>query len=134
MASVQSKTDKAAVYELSQRFFFDAAHTLHRKVEAEGSRRIHGHTYEAEVTLSGTPDPSTGMLIDLAFLRQEIARVRDQLDHHFLDEVPNLGPATLENLCTFIRRQLEIQLPTLCAVTIERRASGDKCVLRWSLQ
>ncbi|GAA4343535.1 6-carboxytetrahydropterin synthase QueD [Pigmentiphaga soli] len=120
-----------AIYELSQRFFFEAAHTLEREIETAGSRRIHGHTYEAEVTLSGVPDPASGMLMDLAFLRQEIARVRDMLDHHFLDEVPGLRPATLENLCGFIRRQLEPGLPLLSAVTVERRASGDKCVLRW---
>jgi len=63
-------------YELSQRFFFDAAHTLNRKIEAEGSRRIHGHTYHAEITLSGLPDPQTGMMLDLGILRLEVDRVR----------------------------------------------------------
>lgn len=121
-----------AICELSQRFFFDAAHTLRRTIEAEGSRRIHGHTYEADVTLCGRPDPETGMLVDLAYVRQEIARVRDMLDHHFLDEVDGIGPATLENLCAFLRRQLQPNLPKLCAVTVERRASGDKCTLRWT--
>ena len=117
--------------ELSQRFFFEAAHTLRRKLEAEGSRRIHGHTYEAEVTVAGVPDPATGMVMDLAVLRAEIARVRAQLDHHFLDEVPGLGPATLENLCAYLRRELEPGTPGLCAVMIERKASGDRCVMRW---
>ncbi len=125
-------TSDNAVCELSQRFYFEAAHTLHRSIETEGSLRIHGHTYEAEVTLQGQPDPETGMLIDLAHLRQEIARVREMLDHRFLDEVEDLGPATLENLCAFLRRHLQASLPSLCAVTIERRLSGDKCVLRWS--
>jgi 6-pyruvoyltetrahydropterin/6-carboxytetrahydropterin synthase len=120
-----------AVCELSQRFFFEAAHTLHRSLETEGSLRIHGHTYEAEVTLCGRPDPQTGMLMDLGYLRSEIARVRDMLDHRFLDEVAGLGPATLENLCAFLRSQLQTNLPMLSSVTIERRASGDKCVLRW---
>lgn len=119
-----------SVFELSQRFFFDAAHTLHRTVEAEGSLRIHGHTYEAEVTLSGVPNPENGMLVDLSYLRKEVARVREMLDHRFLDEVDDLGPATLENLCNFIRKQLQPTLPSLCSVMIERRASGDKCVLR----
>ena len=120
-----------AVYELSQRFYFEAAHTLRRNQEAAGSLRIHGHTYEAEVTLSGRPDPATGMLIDLALVRAEIARVRSLLDHRFLDEVDGLGPATLENLCAYLRAQLQTGLPTLCAVMVERRASGDRCVLRW---
>lgn len=119
------------ICELSQRFYFEAAHTLRRIIETEGSQRIHGHTYEAEVTLCGRPDPETGMLMDLGYLRSEIARVRDMLDHRFLDEVADLGPATLENLCAFVSLQLQATLPSLCSVMIERRASGDKCVLRW---
>ncbi len=71
------------------------------------------------------------MIVDLAYLRSEIARVRDLLDHNFLDEIAGLGPATLENLCGFIRTQLEDALPGLCAVMVERRASGDRCLLRW---
>ncbi|URI10190.1 6-carboxytetrahydropterin synthase [Aquincola tertiaricarbonis] len=121
----------AARCELSQRFYFEAAHTLRRQVEAEGSRRIHGHTYEAEVTVAGVPDATTGMVMDLGLLRAEIARVRAQLDHHFLDDVPGLGPATLENLCAYLRRELAPAVPGLCAVTVQRQASGDRCVMRW---
>jgi 6-pyruvoyltetrahydropterin/6-carboxytetrahydropterin synthase len=121
----------AARFELSQRFYFEAAHTLQRTIGAEGSRRIHGHTYDAEVTVAGIPGKTTGMVIDLAYLRAEISRVRDLLDHQFLDEVPGLGTATLENLCQFIRSQLMDAVPGLCAVTIERKASGDRCRCSW---
>ena len=114
-------------YELSQRFFFDAAHTLRRQIETDSSKRIHGHTYHAEVTLAGQPDPETGMMLDLGVLRQEVERVRQQLDHHFLDEVPGIGPATLENLCAFIHRQLKDRLPAIACITVERQASGDRC-------
>jgi 6-pyruvoyltetrahydropterin/6-carboxytetrahydropterin synthase len=72
------------------------------------------------------------MLVDLAILRQEISRVRDMLDHRFLDEVNGLGPPTLENLCLFIKTNLEGNLAMLCSVSVERRLSGDKCVLRRS--
>ncbi len=113
--------------ELSQRFYFESAHTLRRKVEAEGSRRIHGHTYHAEVFVRGEVDPATGMLVDLAHLRAAINQVRERLDHHFLDEVPGLGIPTLENLCHYIYRELQPQVPALHAVTVERPASGDKC-------
>ena len=44
------------IYELSQQFYFEAAHTLEREVDADASRRIHGHTYQAEVTLRGLPE------------------------------------------------------------------------------
>jgi len=78
------------MFELSQTFSFDAAHTLKRNVspeEAAGSRRIHGHTYTAEVTVRGERQPESGMVVDLAVLREVLAEIRSQLDHHFLDEV-----------------------------------------------
>lgn len=118
--------------ELSQRFFFEAAHTLQRSIDAEGSLRIHGHTYLAEVTVAGAPDPISGMVVDLGHLRAQIAKLRAQLDHQFLDDLADLGPATLENLCCFIKKHLGRTVPRLCAVSVAREASGDKCVLRWS--
>ena len=117
-------------FELSQKFYFEAAHTLSRTIDAQGSRQIHGHTYEAEITLTGQRDPASGMVLDLAYVRQEIERVRAQLDHHFLDDIQDLGPATLENLCLFIKEQLAHKIAHLSAVSISRRASGDKCTLR----
>jgi 6-pyruvoyltetrahydropterin/6-carboxytetrahydropterin synthase len=115
------------ICELSQTFFFEAAHTLDRRIDAAGSRRIHGHTYHAEVTVRGEPERDSGMVTDLGLMRQEIGLVRDQLDHHFLDDVADLGPATLENLCAFLIRQLQPRLPKLHRVRVWRQASGDAC-------
>lgn len=120
------------MFELSQTFSFDAAHTLKRQVSAEeaaGSRRIHGHTYTAEVMVAGERQAESGMVVDLAVLRAVIADVRSQLDHHFLDEVAGLGAPTLENLCVFIYAQVRQHLPQLTAVAVSR-AAGDRCVYR----
>jgi 6-pyruvoyltetrahydropterin/6-carboxytetrahydropterin synthase len=117
-------------FELSQSFYFEAAHTLQRHIEADGSRRIHGHTYQAEATVSGEPDPVTGMVVDLGRLRAAIDEVRSMLDHHFLDDVPGLGPATLENLCRFILAALAQRVGGVLAVRVSRTASGDSCTLR----
>lgn len=116
-------------FELSQRFYFEAAHTLNREIEAEGSRRIHGHTYQAQVSVRGAPDPVSGMVMDIGFLKARIEAVRERLDHHFLDDVQGLGPATLENLCAFIYRQLAADVPNLSRVRVERTAGGDCCEL-----
>ena len=116
-------------FELTQRFFFEAAHTLNRRHETDDSRRVHGHTYLARVTVAGTPDPATGMVVDLAELRAAIARTRELLDHRLLDDVPGLGPATLENLCAFIVRSLADAPGRLVGVEVAREASGDSCRL-----
>jgi 6-pyruvoyltetrahydropterin/6-carboxytetrahydropterin synthase len=113
--------------ELAQRFYFEAAHTLNREHDRDGSLRVHGHTYWVEVAVKGEPDAASGMLVDLAVIRREIAVVREKLDHHLLDEVQGLGPATLENLCAYLWRQLQTHLPSLSHVDVWREASGDRC-------
>ena len=122
------------MFELSQSFYFEAAHTLRRDLEtaaeAAGSRRIHGHTYQAEVTVCGQRDPATGMVLDLALLRAVVARVRGTLDHHFLDEIDGLGVPTLENLCLYIHRSLAAAVPGVTQVSVWRQSSGDRCVYR----
>ncbi|MEI7514358.1 MAG: 6-carboxytetrahydropterin synthase [Betaproteobacteria bacterium] len=116
-------------FRVSQQFFFDAAHTLQRDIEREGSLRVHGHTYYAEVTVAGPRDPVSGMVVDLGLVRVQVAQVREQLDHRMLDEVHDLGPATLENLCAFIWRALEPRLPGLAQVRVWRDSVGDGCTL-----
>jgi 6-pyruvoyltetrahydropterin/6-carboxytetrahydropterin synthase len=115
------------IYELSQRFYFEAAHSLEREIDVESSRRIHGHTYHAQVFVRGVPDSKTKMIVDLGHLNRMITSVRDELDHRFLDEVPGLGTPTIENLCTFIYDKLRPAVPQLMRVAIERPASGDRC-------
>ncbi|WP_333983549.1 6-carboxytetrahydropterin synthase [Burkholderia gladioli] len=70
------------------------------------------------------------MLIDLGYVRREIERVRELLDHRFLDDIPQIGPATLENLCAFLFNELKDTLPSLVRISVARRATGDKCTLR----
>lgn len=118
------------IHELTQRFFFEAAHTLSREVEIEASRRIHGHTYLAEVTVAGVPEAASGMVQDLGQFRATIARVKERLDHRMLDEVEGLGPPTLENLCTYLWKAFASEGCAVEEIRIHREASGDSCRLR----
>ena len=117
-------------FEVCQRFYFDAAHHLKRNIETEGSRRIHGHTYHAEVAVSGPVDAESGMVMDIGLIRVEVAKVRELLDHHFLDEVPSLGIPTLENLCIFIEKTMRDNGLVLFRVSVWRDALGDRCDMR----
>lgn len=115
------------MHELSKQFRFEAAHTLARAIDAEPSRRIHGHSYRAEVTVRGVADAETGMLVDLGLFSRALAQARDGLDHRFLDEVADLGPATLENLSVWIWRKVSDVCPGLHKVTVYRDSEGDAC-------
>jgi 6-pyruvoyltetrahydropterin/6-carboxytetrahydropterin synthase len=115
------------MFELSKQFRFEAAHTLHRTIDAEPSRRIHGHSYRAEVTVRGERNAESSMVIDLGLFEQALEVARDGLDHRFLDEVPGLGPATMENLSAWIWRVVAPSCPGLARVTVYRDSSGDTC-------
>lgn len=115
------------MFELSKRFYFDAAHTLRREIDTESSLRIHGHSYRAEVTVRGVPDPISGMIVDLGLLERKLEEARLALDHRFLDEMNDLGPATMENLCAWIWRKLEEDIGNLARVSVYRDSSGDAC-------
>lgn len=115
------------MYELSKQFRFDAAHTLERVIETESSRRIHGHSYRAEVVVRGRPDPTSGMIVDLGLFERALGEARDMLDHRFLDEMNDLGPATMENLSAWIWRKVEPICPGLHRVILYRDSSGDMC-------
>jgi 6-pyruvoyltetrahydropterin/6-carboxytetrahydropterin synthase len=116
-------------YEVSQRFFFDAAHTLERRIEAESSARIHGHTYQGEVAVAGQPD-ANGMVVDLGHLRRALEQLQQKLDHHLLDEVPDLGAPTLENLCRYVAQDMRAAGFPVSRVSIWREGIGDRCDLR----
>jgi 6-pyruvoyltetrahydropterin/6-carboxytetrahydropterin synthase len=115
------------MHELSKEFRFDAAHTLNRTIEVEPSRRIHGHSYRAEIVLRGQPDSNTGMLMDIGHLEQALEETRAALDHRFLDEIDDLGAATIENLSTWIWRRLSPDLPNLWRVTVKRDSDAGAC-------
>jgi 6-pyruvoyltetrahydropterin/6-carboxytetrahydropterin synthase len=116
------------ILKLTQGFYFDAAHTLDKRdvdcYTQIKSATIHGHTYHASISIEGEPDEN-GMIKDLNAVWLMIDFVKSHLDHKFLNEVEGLGRPTLENLCLFISKKA--RLKGLCEVTVERKASGDKC-------
>jgi 6-pyruvoyltetrahydropterin/6-carboxytetrahydropterin synthase len=116
------------MFELSKQFRFEAAHTLQRAIGTEGSRRVHGHSYRAEVAVRGVPDQASGMIVDLGLFDLSLQKVQGRLDHHFLDDIKGLGPATLENLAAFIWTALTENGVKPSRVVVARDASGESCL------
>ena len=115
------------MFELSKQFRFESAHTLDRAVDSEASRRIHGHSYRAEVVIRGDADPATGMVVDLGLVARALEQARLGLDHQLLNDVPDLGPATMENLSAWIWRMVSPDCRGLARVTVYRDSTGETC-------
>lgn len=107
-----------AIGYLTRRITFAAAHRYRRPewTDAENERvfgvcarpNYHGHSYTCDVTVRGTIDERSGMLVDLGtFDRVLEERVRARFDHANINlDVPEFADGQLvptgENLARFI--------------------------------
>ncbi len=112
---------------VSRQEHFNAAHKLYNPHWSEekntavfgpcANKNYHGHNYNLIVTVSGTPDPETGFVIDLKKLSRLIRNeVIEALDHKNLNlDVPFMKDkmASTENLVIEIWNLLEHQIPKI---------------------
>jgi 6-pyruvoyltetrahydropterin/6-carboxytetrahydropterin synthase len=114
------------MWELTKSFRFEAAHALSGTTFGEASEEIHGHSFRTEVTVRGTPDPATGMVLDLGLLEQRMAEVQKALDHKLLNRIDALGPPTLENLSRFIFDRVQ-NAGRVTRVSVHRDSCNESC-------
>ena len=99
---------------LSRRVHFSSGHKYYnenwdeaRNLKTFGSsfsKHGHGHNYTLEAQVSGSVDPETGMIINLADLDKVLVEVSDLLDHKFLNsdvEYFKQNMPTTENIAIF---------------------------------
>ena len=114
------------MWELTKSFRFEAAHSLSGTTFGDASEEIHGHSFRTEVTVRGTPDPETGMVLDLGVLEQRMADVQKMLDHKFLNRIEALGSPTLENLSRFIFERVQ-HAGRVMRVSVYRDSCNESC-------
>jgi len=113
--------------ELGYRFGFEAAHRFAHFPPGHPNEGVHGHSFEAEITIEGEPDPASGFVADFATLAEACRRVREQLDHRMLNEIEGLAAPSLENLCIWIWARLASEVPMLSRVSVRRPSAGQSC-------
>ncbi len=92
--------------ELYKDFTFEAAHRLPNVPEGHKCARMHGHSYNVEVTIRGPVDPRLGWIVDFAELTAAWQPLHAQLDHRTLNDVPGLENPTSELLAAWIFERL----------------------------
>ena len=111
---------------LMKRFRFEAAHFLPRVPEGHPCRRLHGHSYEVEVSVRGDADPETGWVMDYGDLSRAARSALEPLDHNLLNAVAGLENPTSERLAAWIWERLAPALPGLSLIAI-RETCTSRC-------
>jgi len=106
------------VQETYSEFTFDAAH------KTTPDTPLHGHTFRARIYFRGVRDPQFGWSHDLLELHPVVDRLKAELDHRYLNEVPGLETPTLENTTRWIFHYLSGVVSGVDRVTLERGGAG----------
>lgn len=120
--------------ELTRRATFSASHYYwNESWSAEKNEQVfgrcanrngHGHNYTLEVTLAGEPDPVTGFVVDLKWLKDVMERVvLSAYDHRHLNlEVPEFAKVipTTENIAIAAWKRLESAVGTAQGARVSR--------------
>jgi 6-pyruvoyltetrahydropterin/6-carboxytetrahydropterin synthase len=107
------------MYELTVKSHFDAAHAL-RGYPGE-CRKLHGHTWDVEVTVAGETLDEVGIVYDFKSLKEDLNAVLDEYDHAYLNDVApfDVLTPTAENLARVIYEHLATAVdPRVCVVEV----------------
>jgi 6-pyruvoyltetrahydropterin/6-carboxytetrahydropterin synthase len=94
---------------ITRRYAFEAAHFLPKVRDGHKCKRMHGHNYELEITVSGTVGHD-GFLIDFWDLDEVVAPLIEKVDHRTLNDIEGLENPTAELIAAWFLRQLRANL------------------------
>lgn len=92
--------------KISKTFRFEASHILPK--HPGKCSRLHGHSYQVQVTVLGSVHPATGFVIDFAEIKKIVQPLVDKLDHQHLNRFMSYPSA--ENIATWFGRQIHAEL------------------------
>ena len=105
-------------------FTLEAAHRLPNVPPGRKCARLHGHSFRVEIHVRGEPGADSGWVMDFAELKAAFAPLFEQLDHHYLNEVPGLENPTSEHLAAWIWVRLAPALPGLAEVVVHETCTS----------
>jgi len=115
--------------EIRKAFRFEAAHRLPKVPVGHKCSRLHGHSYEVTVVLTGPIDPEQGWVVDFGDITKAWGPLHEVLDHYYLNEIEGLENPTSEVLARWVWRQLIVVLPQLSEVCVSETCTS-KAVYR----
>lgn len=112
---VQSFMPELTVWK---RFRFEAAHWLPHVPDGHKCKRMHGHSYEVQLGVTGRNDPRMGWVIDYAEIAEAFREWLYVLDHNTINSITTLTNSTAENLALWIAEKMKPKLPRLSCVRV----------------
>lgn len=100
-------------------FTFDAAHRLPNLPDSHKCSNLHGHTFRVEIHVQNDLVPKYDWVIDFGDIKELIEPIIEELDHHYLNEIPGLENPTSENICQWLWKRIQPDLPILVRIVVQ---------------
>jgi 6-pyruvoyltetrahydropterin/6-carboxytetrahydropterin synthase len=110
--------------EIFKQFTIEAAHRLPNLPENHKCRRLHGHSFRVEIHVCGPLTEKEGWIMDFADVTRAFNPIYEQLDHHYLNDIPGLENPTSEILARWIWLRLKPALPLLSKVLVRETCTA----------
>ena len=114
---------------LERLYRFEAAHFLPKVPAGHKCARMHGHSYQIQLTIEGEIDAELGWVMDFSAIDVHAQPLVKLLDHQILNEVDGLANPTSELLAVWWWDRLRPTLPQLVEVVVSETESS-RCVYR----
>ncbi len=113
--------------EIFKSFRIEAAHRLPNLPPDHKCARLHGHSFRIEIHVRGAVDDHYGWVQDFGEISEAFRAVFEDLDHHYLNEVPGLENPTSERLAQYIWGRLARHVQGLARIVIHETCTAG-CV------
>lgn len=115
--------------DIFKEFHFEAAHRLPNVPPGHKCARLHGHSFQVRLVVSGSAAEPSGWVMDFGDIKAAFKPILNRLDHYYLNDIPGLENPTSENIARWIWRELVPTLPQLAQVEI-RETCTSGCIYR----
>ena len=97
------------MHHLVQIIRFESARKLTKVPKDHPCSNLYGLAFKLEIHVEGNVNPETGFVIDFNDLENAFGRIKEQLDHNYLNDIKHLENPTSENLIEWIWNELHDQ-------------------------
>jgi 6-pyruvoyltetrahydropterin/6-carboxytetrahydropterin synthase len=120
-------------YRIWKELRFESALRLERAPDGDPRRRLHGHSYLVRLHLTAPLDQVMGWTVDYGDVKEIFRPTYQALDHHLLNELPDLAGADPGGLARWLRERVAPDLPALDRIDLYT-TPGCGAMLSWGEQ
>ena len=91
-------------------------------------KKIHVHSFVVEVTFYGKKNKENQWVTDFDELSKSLNEIKKKLDHKCINDIKEIGLPTLENISSWIGKQLKKKYSNVRSIKLSRPSCGESCV------